>query len=214
MFQTNSPLGTLRAIKSGCLAMRTGSKKSSIFLVQPMKKRELHGFTLLEVLVVLVIIGILFAIASPAWSSLLNRQRLNAAKNEAFQAIRTAQHNAKLRHVDWQVSFRESNGLAQWTTHPDSATPDNSLWHSLDPNIRIVGMNNETKGTTLYFDKSNNIYRLRFDHLGRVSGQLGRITFAGKTDSKTTRCVIVSTLLGAIREGEESGSTTGKELCN
>lgn len=161
----------------------------------------------------MVIIGILFAIASPAWSSLLNRQRLNAAKNEAFQAIRTAQHNAKLKHVDWQVSFREANDLVQWAIHPDSDTLNSSLWHSLDPNIRIVGINNETKGTTFYFDGTNKIYRIRFDHLGRVSGQLGRITFAGKTDSKITRCVIVSTLLGAMREGEES-TTNGKESCN
>ncbi|MBM0743868.1 type II secretion system protein [Phormidium sp. CLA17] len=188
--------------------MKASSGKPSILLIQPIKKRESHGFTLLEVSVALGVIGILFAIATPAWSSLLNKQRLNTARNEAFQAMRTAQHKAKLQHVDWQVSFREVNGLVQWAIHPDSTLPSTSLWHSLDSNVRI------DQGTTLYFDGTNNIYRLRFTHLGRVSGQLGRITFSSKTDSQTKRCVIVSTLLGTMREGEKSAGENSDKLCN
>jgi prepilin-type N-terminal cleavage/methylation domain-containing protein len=187
--------------------MKSCVKKHNILLKQRIKPDVLPGFTLLETLVVVIIIGVLAAIASPAWSSLLNKQRLNAAKNEAFQAIRTAQHHAKLNHVDWQVSFREVNGLVQWVTHPANAAPSDSLWHTLDPNVRI------NPETTFYFDQTNKIYRMRFTHLGRTSGQLGRITFSGKTDSKIKRCVIVSTLLGAMREGEEQTSGNDKP-CN
>lgn len=176
-------------------------------MAQPLKNHDLPGFTLLEILVVIGIIGILFAIASPTWSSLLTKQRVNAAKNEAFQAIRTAQHNAKLTHVDWQVSFRQVNGLVQWAIHPDTAIPGDSLWKNLDPNIQI------DPETTLYFDQTNKLYRLQFNHLGRVSGQLGRITFSGKTDSKTKRCVIVSTLLGAMREGENHAKAKDNKHC-
>ncbi len=191
--------------------MKAGVKKHAILLTQPIKKRDLHrdlhGFTLFETLVAIIIIGVLAAIASPSWLSQINKQRLNAAKNEAFQAIRTAQHNAKLNHIDWQISFREVDGLVQWVTYPDGTIPGNSPWRSLDPNVRI------DKETTLYFDQANKIYRLRFDYLGRVSGQLGRITFSSKTDSKTKRCVIVSTLLGAMREGEEHASPRDNKYC-
>jgi prepilin-type N-terminal cleavage/methylation domain-containing protein len=188
--------------------MKTGHKKHSILLLRQTRTREVYGFTLIEMLVVLTIIGVLFAIANPVWLSLLTKQRLNAARNEAFQAIRTAQHNAKLHHADWQVSFREVNGLVQWAIHPDSVIPGDALWRNLDPNIRI------DPETTFYFDEINKIYRLRFTHLGRVSGQLGRITFSGKPDSKTQRCVIVSTLLGAMREGEEQTSANSNKPCN
>jgi prepilin-type N-terminal cleavage/methylation domain-containing protein len=192
--------------------MKERSKKHGIGLIRSVRTRKSLGLTMLEILVVIVIIGVLFAIANPVWSSLLNKQRLNTAKNQAFQAIRTAQHQAKLNRVDWQVSFREVNGLVQWVTHSPNTTPSESSWYSLDPNVRI---DNET---TLYFDRIKQIYQMRFNHLGRVSfgqvgGQLGRITFSGKADSKTKRCVIVSTLLGAMRESEENAKPSNNKYC-
>ncbi|WP_448597413.1 pilus assembly FimT family protein, partial [Thermoleptolyngbya sp.] len=48
------------------------------------------GYTLTEVIVVVVMISVLAAIAAPSWVALLNRQRLSDATNDVLQALRQA----------------------------------------------------------------------------------------------------------------------------
>ena len=76
------------------------------------------GFTLLEILVVLALVGILGAIASPAWVGFSVNQSLNAAQSRAFSNLRSAQSSAKRDQVDWQASFRNFGDLVPVWTNP------------------------------------------------------------------------------------------------
>jgi hypothetical protein len=44
---------------------------------------------------------------------------------------------------------------------------------------------------------------MQFNHYGEVNGQLGRITLSTIDQADTKRCVMISTLLGAMRKGED-----------
>ena len=64
--------------------------------VQPL--RESKGFTLLELLVVVVIIGILTAIAIPAYNSYLNTAKITLAQG----ALDTIRKTLESYHIDYQ----------------------------------------------------------------------------------------------------------------
>jgi len=62
-----------------------------------MKDRELNvkGFTLIETLIVVIIVGILAAIAGPSWIGFIQQQRLSTAADKVYQAVTGAQSLAK-----------------------------------------------------------------------------------------------------------------------
>lgn len=172
---------------------------------QPVKRLPISGFTLLELIVIVVIISILFAIMAPGWTAFLNVQRLNGGQEQVLLAMRDAQSRAKQSRVIWQASFQNPNGVVQWAIHPAGTTPAPSLWRSLDAAIQMDAE------TTL--QQSGGVRRVQFDHEGNVNGQLGRFTLSSKFGGKTKRCVIVSTLLGAIRTGREHSTLQDGKYC-
>ena len=157
-----------------------------------------NGFTVLETLIVVVIIGILTAIAGPSWLSFVENRRLDVAQDRVYFALRQAQSQAQKQKVTWQASFRERNGIVQWVVHPASINPVNINWNNLDPNIRL------DQETTLQLLKSQGIRQIQFDYRGSVKKPpLGRITLSTKYGGRTKRCIFISTILGAIRRVKE-----------
>jgi prepilin-type N-terminal cleavage/methylation domain-containing protein len=163
------------------------------------------GFTLLEMLVVILIITVLAAIASPAWLSFINTRRLNVAQDQVYQAMRQAQSQAKKNKLKWQTSFQVQDGIVQWAVHPTTVNPAEAQWNSLDPNIRLDAE------TTL--QKSGGVRRVQFDYLGSVTPPLGRVTLSTEYSGQVKRCVFVSTILGAIRTAKERDTPENGKYC-
>lgn len=182
---------------------------------QRRRRDRLHstiGFTLIEVLVVMAMIGILSAISAPSWLSFANNQRLNATQSRAFSTLRLAQSNAKRTQTMWQATFRNMPTVAQYAIHP--APPptttkdywDNLPWQNFEQGVRIVEKTETEPRTTfriLTAVPDPDVYRVQFNPQGSTNGQLGRITFVGG-NSDRKKCVIVSTLLGAMRLAENN----------
>lgn len=168
-------------------------------------RSSVSGFTLLEVLVMVAIGSIILAIAAPVSSRMMDVQRLNTAQSELLQAMRQAQTQAKQSRAIWVTSLRNHRGNVQWVNHPADQLPNESQWKNLDTAIQIDAE------TTL--SQVNGLYRVQFNHEGRVNGQLGRITFSSKVSGSAKRCLVVSTLLGAIRKAGDRPTQVDGRSC-
>ena len=169
------------------------------------------GFTLVEILVVIVIVGVLAAASVYSLQSWVNRVRVNGVQDKVLSAIQEGQNRARQQATSWQVSFKQ-DPLAgdlniQMAIHPASVGP--TQWTVIDePGVQI-----DTDRTFTNFRQppANPPYwYIRFDSKGNVdrnhapNPMPARITISFK-NTVPRRCVEVVTLLGALRsEGDGS----------
>jgi prepilin-type N-terminal cleavage/methylation domain-containing protein len=182
------------------------AKPYSPIVCQRKYSGRFSGFTLLEVSVVVLVVGILAAIAAPVWFHLMNVMSLDIAQDQVSQAIHKTQNNAKLNRIVWEFGIRQSaKGQVQWAIYPAQSDPMAAVWHDLDSHINLDSETSlrEVKG----------IRRIQFNYLGAANGQLGRVTLSIEGGGRLKRCVIVSTLLGAIRTSTEQPRLMDGKQC-
>jgi prepilin-type N-terminal cleavage/methylation domain-containing protein len=80
---------------------------STLFAVIMMKKRR--GFTTIELMVVIGIIGIAAATAIPTFTVWLPNYRLRAATNDLYANLQLAKSGAVRDHGEWAVQFDTAN---------------------------------------------------------------------------------------------------------
>ena len=175
------------------------------------------GFTLLELLVVIGMVAILSTIAGVSWLAFINNQRLGTANDAISRAMREAQSQARLRKLEWQASFRDSNAsgdpVLQWSVHEaldagETIAVESLLWNDVEENVEIDTSNTTLDEENLDGIDTNDVWRIKFDHYGNVDNSiagLGKITITSTTGGNAKRCTIVSTILGAIRTDSDSG---------
>lgn len=160
-----------------------------------------QGFTLLESLIVLIMMALLMAIAAPGYIGLMNTQRVNTAQREIYAAMRQTEQKAIQNRANWCFSIREYDEEAEWAMHAKSTDAGQiRLWRPLDAAIAL-----DSENTTL--NRAKGIYYACFDYQGNVSSRLGRVTVSPRNGGSQKRCVIVSTMIGKLRQGREHSTS-------
>ncbi|WP_375513042.1 Tfp pilus assembly protein FimT/FimU [uncultured Nostoc sp.] len=186
------------------------------------------GFSLLELIVVMVMIGILAAITVPSWFAFVNRQKVNKANDAVLAALQEAQRQAKNKKLSYTVSFQKNTTtqnieVAVYNTNAGSPT-----WKPLGADIGVssnkllLGANLSGENTvnstdsTVQYPPSSTPTKITFDYMGALptlpTPYFGtgteppglKIVVAVPSSANSTlasrvkRCVIVKTLLGSM----------------
>ena len=156
--------------------------------------KQAAGFTLLELMIILTIIGILSAIAAPGWNSFYATRQLNTAQDQIQGSIKQGQHLARVQRRPYRFVIEQYGNIVRWGISTDPNMPIE--WKSSFENISI-----DTNQTTFRQIKNKDQWFMVLDDDGTVTGQLGRVTLVSQM-VREQRCVIMSTLLGETRKGK------------
>lgn len=193
------------------------------------------GFSLIEVVVVVLMVAILSAIAAPGWLGFVNRQRIYSLNDEVYRTIQNTQSEAKHKKLAHVVEFDGASDPPRFRVYPitvTAKTEQDKLWQPLSvsgsikekqvkliSNMEIQTSSDPDVKTDQPDDFKNQYSKnwiLVFNQYGEVVNKNGKtpvndVPFTvtvSLPDGTSKRCVMVETLLGGMRTAENTNCPT------
>ena len=92
-------------------------------LISPKPTARAKGTTLLELIVVLAVVGVLFAMAAPNFKNSLSSVHLSSASSAVSGAIQSTRYRAVVSGCQYQIVFSASSITYQLTSQALTGTP-------------------------------------------------------------------------------------------
>jgi prepilin-type N-terminal cleavage/methylation domain-containing protein len=166
-------------------------------------KLSYQGFTLIEILVTVAIMGVMAAIAAPSFMTWLNNKKVDDVLAQVEGALKEAQSTAIRKNITCNVLVKSDRITSVVSDQASAEVPGclPSGWRLVSNesrNIRILGTGGSsgtiikfsTKGTTLLTPTTQAVAVYRTDVPG----------------SGTKKCLVVSSGIGIIRVGNYTDS--------
>lgn len=133
-------------------------------------KMNRRGFTMIELMIVVVIVGILAAVAYPAYTSHVSKGHQAVAKS-ALEAVRLAMENFRSKQGRYLEAGRDVNSLPGY---------EGTMWEGATPNRRYTLTIQESNANSFILraicqppqcniDDDETADILELDHLGRFT---------------------------------------------
>ncbi|MCU0541938.1 MAG: prepilin-type N-terminal cleavage/methylation domain-containing protein [Oscillatoriaceae cyanobacterium Prado104] len=175
-------------------------------------KKKDSGFTILELLVIVILLGTLAAIAAPGWLGFINRQRVRTVNDRVFQSLRAAQSEAKRTKSSVMIVF---NAVDPPTVTIGSNTQPLNAEGEIKPGqVKLVAQANGDNGiNSITFDYQGNIESPTI--ASRTPRQVtdGFTVTVSPTQGSAKQCVIVETLIGGMRTDEGTFNPSTGQGC-
>jgi prepilin-type N-terminal cleavage/methylation domain-containing protein len=123
-----------------------------------------HGFTLLELLVVVLVVLVLSALAIPQLQAALYAYRLNAAVSASTWAIQTTRYQAIMHGYPYQIALNAANNTYQVLSEPGGTAAFSNVGTAVPMGTMVIVF---SPSTTLQFSPN-----------GSVSAILGSMTYS------------------------------------
>jgi prepilin-type N-terminal cleavage/methylation domain-containing protein len=158
--------------------------------------RGARGHTLIEVLVVVVIVGILVAIAVPSFSGLLARQRVIQGFQQTNGAIKEAQRQAIRRGRRCKITINTVNSKIQIKS-PDA-----------DGNYNGCLLSERQLPEGVAIKANSNTSVITFSPKGNTSSARTIVVYSANDTTQIKKCIAISIGLGLIRTGDYTGDVS------
>ena len=190
------------------LLHNSAAKPSPKFNNTASRKNE-AGYTIIELLIIVLILGISASIAVPSWLAFINRQRVRTVNDRVFQSLRLAQSEAKRSKRDITVTFNPTDPPTVTFTPPlatGGSTQTLDGGGEIKPGTIALRHNAPAPANSIVFDYLGNVNELPPDpvnqNVRRFVATVSPVNGGGK------QCAIVETIIGGMRTAEGNDCPT------